>query len=72
MKYLVQKFFTDLQDADHPYEVGSEYPRKGLDVSPERIAELMSSENAQGTVLIAEAPEKKEPVKKTEAKKASK
>lgn len=50
--YNVIKFFTDLQDDNHPYEVGSTYPREGLSVTRERIEELKSKNNKQGFPLI--------------------
>lgn len=59
MKYRVVNFFTDLQDNDHPYEVGDEYPRDGLKVSKKRIAELSGTENKQHKQLI-EAVEEQE------------
>lgn len=52
MFYKVIKYFTDLQDNCHPYNVGDTYPRKGLEPSKERIAELAGSENKQGCPLI--------------------
>lgn len=52
MSYKVIKYFTDLQDNRHPYNVGDTYPRKGLEPSEERIAELASSNNKQGEPLI--------------------
>lgn len=52
--YKVIKYFTDLQDKNHAYEVGDTYPRKGLKVTDERIEELASSENKQGVPLIKE------------------
>ena len=52
--YKVIKLFADLQDNNHVYKVGDEYPRKGLQVSEDRIAELAGSNNKQGTPLIAE------------------
>ena len=63
--YKVIKSFTDLQDNKHPYLVGDVYPRAGLEVSAERIAELSGSGNRRHTPLIAKeaAPEKK-PVEK--------
>lgn len=51
-KYTVVKFFTDLQDNRHPYNVGDEFPRKGLTVNKERLAELSSNNNKQHKVLI--------------------
>lgn len=62
-KYIVVKFFTDLQDNKHPYGVGDVFPRAGLDVSDERLAELSGSNNRQGVPLIKLEPE---PVKKAQ------
>ena len=62
MMYKVIKFFTDLQDNNYPYGVGDTYPRQGLTVTEERIAELAGSNNKQGQPLIElvkEAPAKK-------------
>lgn len=63
MMYRVIRYFTDLQDNDHPYNVGDVFPRQGVEVSTERIAELASFANRQKTPLIesydepdAEAP----------------
>ena len=72
--YKVIKYFTDLQDNEHAYDIGDAYPREGLTVSAERIAELAGSKNKQRTPLIEEAPEPKEepaeePKKKGRAKK---
>lgn len=72
--YKVIKYFTDLQDNEHAYDVGDAYPREGLTVSAERIAELAGSKNKQRTPLIEEVPEPKEepaeePKKKGRAKK---
>lgn len=54
MKYRVISYFEDLQDDKHPYEVGDIYPRKGLKVTDDRIAELMGSDNRQKKPLIEE------------------
>ncbi len=51
-KYEVIDFFTDLRDYDHPYNVGDEFPRHGVTVSEERLAELLSDKNRQGRPLI--------------------
>ena len=59
--YRVIKYFTDLQDNDHPYNVGDVFPRDGMTVTDERIAELAGSENKQRTPLI-KADTKAEPV----------
>lgn len=51
-KYVVINYFTDLRDYDHPYNVGDEFPRQGVTVSEERLAELSSSRNKQRRPLI--------------------
>lgn len=50
--WFVIKLFTDLQDKDHLYNEGDPFPREGLEVSEERLKELSSSNNLQGTPLI--------------------
>lgn len=67
MKYKVIKYFTDLQDGNHPYEVGDIYPREGLEPSLERCAELSGSDNKQGTPLIKSVSERKKPTSKAKA-----
>lgn len=62
--YKVVKFFTDLQDNNHPYEVGDEYPRNGATVLPSRLKELASEDNRQGQPLIEEIPEIEETSKR--------
>ena len=52
MECRVIKKFTDLQDGNHVYNVGDVYPREGYTPSEERIAELASDKNKQGTPLI--------------------
>lgn len=64
--YKVIKYFTDLHDNNHPYNVGDTFPRKGVEVKPERITELSGSNNKQGTPLIEEV--KKESKSKTSDK----
>ena len=64
MSYKVIKAFTDLQDGNHLYEVGDNFPRLGSNPSPERIEELATDKNRQGVPLIAavdEDPAKAEP-----------
>ena len=72
--YKVIKHFTDLQDNNFAYQVGDEYPRKGLSVLPSRIKELAGSKNRQGVPLIEEIPDVEDkPEKKTKStKKADK
>ena len=69
--YKVIKFFTDLQDNDHPYNVGDTFPRIGLKVTEERLAELSGSENNQGVPLIEKVEEPKKRAAKKEPKKAA-
>ena len=57
--FKVIEFFTDLQDGEYAYEVGDEYPREGLEVTEERINELMGDSNRRGIPLIEEVEEPK-------------
>lgn len=50
--YRARIRFADLQDGNHIYEAGEQYPRPGLDVTNERIAELAGKSNAMGYPLI--------------------
>lgn len=63
-----------MQDNNFAYNVGDEYPRKGVSVLPSRIKELAGSKNRQGCPLIEEIPDIEEaPEKKTKStKKADK
>lgn len=67
MMYRVIRYFTDLQDNDYAYNVGDVYPRQGITVTGERIAELASSENRQKTPLIeaVDEPDAEESVEDT-------
>ena len=56
--YKVIKYFTDLQDNNYAYYVGDTFPRNGVEVGAERIAELASDKNRQGVPLIEEVAEK--------------
>ena len=62
--YKVIKYFTDMQDNNFAYNVGDEYPRKGMSVLPSRIRELASDENRQGCPLIEEIPDVEDKPKK--------
>ena len=55
--------FLDLQDNNHYYQVGDTFPRKGVEVSKERMVELSTSSNKIGVPLI-EAPKRKRTKKK--------
>ena len=72
--YKVLKHFTDLQDNNFAYNVGDEYPRKGMSVLPSRIRELATDKNRQGVPLIEEITDVEDkPEKKTKStKKADK
>ena len=68
--YKVIKHFTDMQDNNFAYQVGDEYPRKGMSVLPSRIRELATDKNRQGVPLIEEIPDIEEkPEKKTKSTK---
>ena len=56
--YKVIKYFTDLQDNNYAYYVGDTFPRNGVEVGAERVAELSSDKNLQGVPLIEEVEEK--------------
>ena len=71
MAYKVIKYFTDLQDNNHPYNEDDVFPRKGLKVTDERLAELASVNNKRGEILIEKVEEKK-PAKKAAEKTADK
>lgn len=71
MTYKVINFFTDLQDNNFAYEVGDTFPRKGLEVSEARIAELSGSDNLQKKPLIAAVEEVKTTPKKAKPKKSA-
>ena len=57
--YKVIHYFNDLQDDGYPYNVGDEFPHKGMSVTKERIEELSGRENKQGVPLIAEVKPKR-------------
>jgi hypothetical protein len=59
-----------MQDNNFAYNVGDEYPRKGMSVLPSRIKELAGSKNRQGCPLIEEIPEVEETPKKKKSAKA--
>lgn len=61
-----------MQDNNFAYNVGDEYPRKGMSVLPSRIKELASNKNRQGCPLIEEIPEKVEETKKEKKKSVEK
>lgn len=72
--YKVIEYFTDLQDQDHPYNVGDNFPRDDLEVKEERLAELAGSDNRRGIPLIRfeEVPLVNETDRKPASKKTAK
>ena len=58
--YRVIKYFTDLQDNDHEYNVGDIFPHNKKKVSASRIKELATDKNRRGVPLIEEVEESKE------------
>lgn len=62
--YRVIKAFRDLKDNNHVYSVGDTFPRNGVEVEAERVAELSSDKNLQGVPLIEEIVEKPKRVRK--------
>lgn len=55
--YKVVYGFLDLQDEQHYYAVGDTFPREGMEVSEERLTELMTDANKIGVPLIQSVPE---------------
>lgn len=55
--YKAVRYFTDLQDNNYPYKAGDTFPRKGLDVTAERLEELSTSKNRRGIPVIEEVKE---------------
>lgn len=70
--YKVIRMFTDLQDSNYKYSAGDIFPRKGVNVSDERLSMLSGSENRRGVPLIkrveeqSELPKTEETVKSVE------
>ena len=62
--YRVIKFFTDLQDNNHAYNVGDIFPHNGMEVSEKRLLELSTDKNRRHMPLIEKAEDEKpvEPV----------
>jgi hypothetical protein len=56
MAYVVVRTFKDLQDADHIYRVGDQYPRSGK-TKKARLDELAGSENKIGVPVIKKVKE---------------
>lgn len=65
--YRAVEHFVDLQDDRHRYDPGDMFPREGLEVTEERLAELAGDKNRLGKPLIV-AEVKEEPVAPIEQK----
>lgn len=50
--YKALEAFVDLQDGNRVYKPGDIFPRQGLSVSNERLAELSSPNNRRGRPVI--------------------
>lgn len=66
-EYIVLKDFADLQDNKYLYRVGNSFPRTGVDVGEERVAELASKRNKCGEALIAKVEVKVKNASKSES-----
>ena len=68
--YIAVVDFVDLQDERYLYKAGDKFPRDGAEVSNERVAELSSTLNKSGKVLIKaiEEPKRKKTTKKKKEK----
>ena len=60
--YTVLSEFADLQDENHIYRVGDEYPRKGYSPTDERVTELSTGKNLLHKPLIQRIAVVEEPV----------
>ena len=63
--YRVIKFFTDLQDNNHAYNVGDIFPHNGMEVSEKRLLELSTDKNRRHMPLIEKVEDEK-PVESVE------
>lgn len=70
--YKVLVHFKDLKDDRYSYNPGDMFPRKGLEVSAERIEELSGSSNGLGMPLIEKISEPVEPKREPEIKEPEK
>ena len=61
--YTVIHDFCDMTDKKHVYRVGDKFPHSGINVSEDRIKELSSKDNRQGTQLIRKVKTRKKKAK---------
>ena len=54
MKYRVITTFTDLQDNGYRYHTGDTFPRDGVEISTERVEELLTDKNRRRKPMIEE------------------
>ena len=66
MCYKVIAYFEDLQDNNHPYNVGDVFPRENKSVSKGRIEELATTQNRRKIPLIKKVEEKPKKPKKAD------
>lgn len=64
--YKVIEYFEDLKDNSFAYNVGDEYPRKGLEVTKGRIEELATTQNRRKIPLIKKVEAKPKKPKKAD------
>lgn len=57
--YKVIKYFIDLKDGHHQYNIGDAFPFDGKEVSAQRIEELSTAKNRQGVPLIEKVATRK-------------
>lgn len=80
MTYTVLEYFKDISDNCHEYSFGDTFPRDGLTVSEDRLAELSSDRNARKRPVIAAVADVKQaeseniatPAEKPKAKRSRK
>lgn len=62
--FRVLSEFADIQDSNHVYRVGDEYPRKGYSPSDERVEELSTNINRLHIPLIGKIETEEKPKRK--------
>lgn len=69
MSYIVKTPFADLEDGRRYYLAGEKFPRDGLTVSDERLAQLAGSDNLMGFPLIEKVEDAAEHIESVEISK---
>ena len=62
--FRVLSDFADIQDSNHVYRVGDEYPREGYSPSDERVEELSTNVNRLHIPLIGKIETEEKPKRK--------